>query len=77
VWLFLFINLICSLRKINPSSATAIKNYVEGAEIITPQARKIIDEQKKLMPKFYKNSYFRRRNSYSSNYSGYSIQTDQ
>jgi hypothetical protein len=25
---------------------------VEGAEIITPQARKIIDEQKKLMPKW-------------------------
>jgi hypothetical protein len=47
----------------DPSSSTAIKNYVESGEIITPQARKIIEEQKKLMPKFYKNSYSRRRNS--------------
>jgi hypothetical protein len=53
----------------DPSSTTAIKNYVEGAELITPQARKIIDEQMKLVPKFYKNSYSRRRNSYSSGYS--------
>jgi hypothetical protein len=59
----------------DPSSTMAIKNYIEGAELITPQARKIIDEQKKLMPKFYNNSYSKRRNSYSSGYSGYSIQT--
>jgi hypothetical protein len=38
-------------------TATAIKNYIEKAEIITPQASEIIDEQKKLIPKYYKNSY--------------------
>jgi hypothetical protein len=36
----------------DPSSTSAIKNYVEGAEIITPQPRKIIDEQKKLIQTF-------------------------
>jgi hypothetical protein len=35
----------------------AVKNYIEGAEIITPQAKKIIDDQKKSISKFYKNFY--------------------
>jgi hypothetical protein len=37
--------------KITDSSSTnAIKSYVDGVELISPRAKKIIDEQKKLMP---------------------------
>jgi hypothetical protein len=39
--------LLANLERLNiknPASTTLIKNYVEAAEIITPQARKIIDE---------------------------------
>jgi hypothetical protein len=58
----------------DPLLVIAIKNYVEGVKIIIPQARKIINEQKKLMPKYYKNSFYKRINSYSAGYSGCSYQ---
>jgi hypothetical protein len=45
----------------NSSSANEIRNYIEGAELTSPQAKKIIDEQKKLMPKHYQNSYYKRK----------------
>jgi hypothetical protein len=54
----------------DPSSATAIKNYIEKTEIITPQTKKIIDEQKKLIPKYYKNSFYKKKNSYNTGYLG-------
>jgi hypothetical protein len=36
--------------------------------------KQIIDQQKKLMPKNYQNSFYRRRNSYSYGNSNYSNQ---
>jgi hypothetical protein len=58
----------------DPSSANAVKNYVDGAELISPQMKSIIDSQKKLMPKYYQNSFYRRRISYSYGSSNYSNQ---
>jgi hypothetical protein len=49
----------------DPSSANAIKNHIEGADLISPQMKSIIDSQKKLTPKYYQNSYYKRRNSYN------------
>jgi hypothetical protein len=46
------------------SSTNVIRSYIEGAELISPQAKKIIDKQKNLMPKHYQNSYYKRRNSF-------------
>jgi hypothetical protein len=40
----------------------------KGVELINPQVRKIINEQKKLMPKYYQNNYYKGRNPYSENY---------
>jgi hypothetical protein len=37
----------------DPTSANAIKNYVDGAELISPQIRTIIERHKKLMPKYF------------------------
>jgi hypothetical protein len=53
----------------NNSSANVIKSYVKRAELISLQAKKIIDEEKKLMPKYYQNLYYKRRNlfGYGSN----------
>jgi hypothetical protein len=36
--------------------------------------KSIIDQQKKLMPKYYQNSYYKRRNSYSYGSSNYNTQ---
>jgi hypothetical protein len=41
----------------DPTSTNAIKNYIDGAELISPQMKPIIDQNKKLMPKYYQNSY--------------------
>jgi hypothetical protein len=60
------------LRIRDSVSANAVKNYIDGAELISPQMKSIIDQQKKLMPKNYQNSYYRRRNSYSYSGSNYS-----
>jgi hypothetical protein len=49
----------------DPNSANAIKNHVDGAELISPQMKSIIDSQKKLAPKYYQNPYYKRRNSYN------------
>jgi hypothetical protein len=43
------------------SLANTIKSYVDGVELISPQAKKIINEQKKLMPKHYQNPYYKRK----------------
>jgi hypothetical protein len=58
----------------DPTSANAIKNYIYGAELISPQMKQIIDNQKKLTPKYYQNSYYIRRNSYTYGNSNYSNQ---
>jgi hypothetical protein len=52
-------------------SANAIKNHIDGAELISPQIKVIIDQNKKLMPKYYQNSYYKRRNSYNYRNSNY------
>jgi Asp-tRNA(Asn)/Glu-tRNA(Gln) amidotransferase A subunit family amidase len=49
------------LRLRDPRSANAVKNYVDGAELISPQMKSIIDSQNKLAPKYYQNSYYKRR----------------
>jgi hypothetical protein len=33
----------------NPTSANAIKNYINGTELISPQMKSIIDQQKKFL----------------------------
>jgi hypothetical protein len=58
----------------DPTSANAVKNYIDGAELISPQMKSVIDQQKKLMFKYYQNSYYKRRNSYSYGNSNYSNQ---
>jgi Asp-tRNA(Asn)/Glu-tRNA(Gln) amidotransferase A subunit family amidase len=51
------------LKLRDPNSANAIKNHIDGAELISPQMKSIIESQKKLTPKYYQNSYYKRRNS--------------
>jgi hypothetical protein len=57
------------------ASANAVKNYIDGAELISPHTKSIIiDQQKKLMLKYYQNSYYKRRNPYSYSNSNYNTQ---
>jgi hypothetical protein len=53
------------------ASANSVKSYIDGVELIFPQIKFITDQQKKLMPKYYQSSYYKRRNSYSYNNSNY------
>jgi hypothetical protein len=52
------------LRIRDSVSANAVKNYIDGVELISFQMRSIIDQQKKLMPKYHQNSYYKKRNLY-------------
>jgi hypothetical protein len=54
---------IANLKRIkirDPSSTNAVRNYIDRAELISPQMKQIIEQQKKLMPKNYQNFYYRR-----------------
>jgi hypothetical protein len=62
------------LKLRDPSSANAIKNHIEGADLISPQMKSIIDSEKKLAPKYYQNSNYKRRNSYNYGNSNYTNQ---
>jgi hypothetical protein len=42
------------------ASINAVKSYIDGAELIFPQMKLIIDQQKKLMPKYHQNSYYKK-----------------
>jgi hypothetical protein len=55
-------------------AANAVKSYIDGAELISPQMKQIIENQKKLMPRNYQNFYYKRRDSYSYSGSNYSNQ---
>jgi hypothetical protein len=57
-------------------ASNAVKSYIDGAELISPQMKQIIENQKKLMPRNYQNSFYKRRNSYSYSGSNYSNQLD-
>jgi hypothetical protein len=45
----------------NLTDAYCIKNCIEGADLITLAARKITDEQKKLMSKYGQNYYSKKK----------------
>jgi hypothetical protein len=62
------------LKLRDPNSANSIKNHIDGAELISPQMKSIIESQKKLAPKYYQNSYYKRRNFYAYGNSNYSNQ---
>jgi hypothetical protein len=63
-----------SLDFMDPASANVVKNYIDLDELISPQMKQIIDNQKKLMPKNFQNCSYRRRNSCSYSGSNYSTQ---
>jgi hypothetical protein len=58
----------------DPTAANAVKSYIDGAELLSPQMKQITENQKKLMPRNYQNSYYKRRNSYSYSGSNYNNQ---
>jgi hypothetical protein len=45
------------LRIRDSAFANAVKGYIDGAELIFFQLKSIIDQQKKVIPKYYQNSY--------------------
>jgi hypothetical protein len=68
---------LANLKRIeirDPIVANAVKSYIDRAELLSPQMKQIIENQKILMPRNYRNSFYKRRNSYSYSNSNYSTQ---
>jgi hypothetical protein len=60
------------LRIRDSASDNPVKNYIDGAELISPQMKMIIDQQKKLMLKYYQN--YKRRSPYGYGNLNYNTQ---
>jgi hypothetical protein len=48
------------LRLRDSASTNTIKNYINKTKLISPQMKTTINQQKKLIPKYYQNSYYKK-----------------